>query len=346
MTLEIKTKDAAKFDVVTLGELLLRFDPGEYRIHNARDFRVWDGGAEYNVAANMSRVFRKRVSIVSRVFDDPIGRLAEGLAREAGIDLSNIDWSDSGRNGMYFIERGQSIRGPRSAFDRADTAVSALKVGEIHWDKLFAGSVRWFHTGGVFTALSETTPDVAAEGMAAAKKAGAIVSYDLNYRDSLWKKRGGLTQANRVNAQLLPHADIVFGCLDFESRISLFDQAAFERAAKAMREKFPNLKAIVSTLRETHSANRHDLGAASLFEDTVTVGRAIQNVDVIDRVGSGDAFVAGFIDSMLESRGIKHALDCGVTLGALTMTTPGDTSMSTAEEVFDLLVRTDATARR
>lgn len=344
--MEIKPKEAGNWDIVTLGEILLRFDPGDRRIHNAGEFKVWDGGAEYNVAANLSRVFGCRTAVATALVDNPLGRLAEGLARNAAVDLSLIQWHDQGRNGMYFIERGYGLRAPRSAFDRENTAVSRLREGEIDWKSVFAAGVRWFHTGGVFTGLSETTPAVAAEAMKAARENGAVVSYDLNYRDSLWGKRGGRDAANVVNATLLPYADIVFGTFDFDSRLSVFDEAVFRRFAEKMKARFPNLKIIVSTLRDTHSATRHDLGAVCLMENGVMVASDFTNIEVIDRVGSGDAFVAGFIYSMLEQKGIQFALDCGVAHGALTMTTPGDVSMATANEVFGLMTNTDAAAKR
>jgi len=345
--MNIRSKETCQFDLVTLGEILLRFDPGQKRIHNARSFEVWDGGAEYNVAANLSRVFRQRASIATTLVDNPLGRLAEDLARQSGVDTSLVKWTANGRNGLYFIERGQGLRAPRSAFDREHTAVSGLKAGDIDWRSIFDKGVRWFHTGGVFAGLSDTTPEVAAEAMAAAKRSGSIVSFDLNYRDSLWRKRGGRETANELNARLLHHADIVFGTFGFDSKLSDFDVATFRASAAAMQNGRPDLKIIVSTLRETHTASRHDLGAACLSSDeTVTVARDFRNIEVIDRVGSGDAFVSGFIHSLLEARDLQFALDCGVAHGALAMTTPGDVSMSTAEEVYGVMNSADAAAER
>ena len=345
-SLEIKDKTLCRWDLVSLGEILLRFDPGDRRIHNARTYQVWDGGAEYNVAANLSRVFRKRSAIATALLDNPLGRLAEDFARQSGVDTSLVKWSDEGRNGLYFIERGHGVRAPASAFDRSDTVISRLTEGEMNWPEIFNQGTRWFHTGGVFAGLSDSTPAVAAEAMKVASESGAIVSYDLNYRDSLWGKRGGRSAANVVNAELAQYADVVFGVFDFDSALSAFDPATFRKAAAEMISRFPRLKSVVSTLRETHSANRHDLGAACFSEGEITVARPFENVDVIDRVGSGDAFVAGFIDRLLEGKNVQTALDCGTTHGVLAMTTPGDVSMATAAEVFRLMNISDASPLR
>lgn len=340
-SLDLKERSDCRWDLVSLGEILLRFDPGNRRIHNTGSFNVWDGGAEYNVAANLSRVFGHRSAIATVLHDNALGRLAEGLARGSGVDTSLIKWSDVGRNGLYFIERGQGVRAPSSAFDRENTAVSRLTAGKIDWPSVFGQGVRWFHTGGIFAGLSASTPAVAAEAMKAAKESGAVVSYDLNYRDSLWGKRGGREAANEVNAELLAFADIVYGVLDLDSRLSNFDPEVFRRLASKMNSRFPGLKIVATTLRDTHSANRHDLGAVCLFEDKVTVARAFNNVEVIDRVGSGDAFVAGFVDHILEGKTIQAALDCGTAHGVLAMTTPGDVSMATSAEVSRLMKSAD-----
>jgi 2-dehydro-3-deoxygluconokinase len=344
--LEIKDKNLCRWDLVSLGEILLRFDPGERRIRNAREFTVWGGGAEFNVAANLSGVFRQRASIVTALHDNALGRLAEDFARSAGVDTSNIAWRNDARNGLYFIERGFGLRAPQSAFDREHTAVSRLDAGSVDWEKTFADGTRWFHTGGVFTGLSYTTPNAAIEAMRAAKESGAVVSYDLNYRNSLWEKRGGREAANAVNAKLLPFVDVLFGAFDFDSRLSAYDENAFRRSASKMREKFPNLKLIVSTLRETHSASRHDLGAVCSGFDEIHRSKDFKNIDVLDRVGSGDAFASAFIHCLLDARELPFALDCAAAHGALAMTSPGDVSSATADEVFALMTNADAAAKR
>lgn len=332
---------------MSLGEILLRFDPGYRRIHNSREFTVWDGGAEYNVAANAARVFKQRSVIAAGLADNGLGRLAEELARAAGVDTSELIWRGDSRNGLYFIERGFGIRPPASTFDRENTATSQLAPGEIEWQRLFSESgVRWFHTGGVFTGLSDTTPEVAAEAMQAARENGTIVSYDLNYRGSLWKIRGGRDAANVLNRKLLPHTDVVFGTFDFDSTLSNYSEGSFRQAAEKMISEFPNLKAVVSTLRETHSASLHDLAGVCLIDGQVLRSKDYKNMEVLDRVGSGDAFAAGFISGLLDGKDAQFAIDCGAAHGSLAMTTPGDTSMSTMDEVIALMQGTGAVAKR
>ncbi len=342
--LNIKQKAVCRWDFLALGEVLLRFCPGDERIHNARQFRVFDGGAEYNVARNLAKVFRRDTAIVTALADNALGRLAEDFILQSGVDTSEIRWrqhDDKGentRNGIYFIERGFGLRVPASCFDRANTAISQLKVGDIDWQDVFGEKgARWFHTGGVFAGLSDTTPDAAKEAMRAARENGAIVSFDLNYRDSLWKARGGREAANCLNREFLPFADVVFGTFDFDSKLSNYDEATFRRAGEKMRVEFPNLKAIVSTVREVHSASRHDLSAVCLHENEIYKARDYKNVEVFDRVGSGDAFAAGFIYGFLAGKDVQYSIECGAALGALAMTTPSDNSMSTLAEVEKLI---------
>ncbi len=340
--LEIKPKTGCRWDLAALGEILLRFDAGDECIHNARAFRVWDGGGEYNVARGLSKVFRRKTAIITALADNALGRLAEDLANQGGVDASNIIWREENnqtRNGIYFIERGFGLRSPTSCFDRANTAVSQLKTGEIDWEKIFGSEngSRWFHTGGIFSGLSPKMPKVAAEAMKFAKESGAIVSYDLNYRDSLWKTRGGRAEANQINKELLPFADVVFGVLDFEAKFAEFNIEKFQRAAKKMQTEFPNLKIIATTLREIKSASLHNLSAACLAGGEVFKARDYENVQVFDRVGSGDAFAAGFIFGLLSDKGANNALECGAAHACLAMTTPGDNSMAQLAEIEKLM---------
>ncbi len=327
--------------MVSLGEVLLRFDPEHERIHTARLFRVYDGGAEYNVARSLAKVFRRRTAIVTVLADNALGRLAEDFVFQAGVDASEILWRDGDantRNGIYFIERGFGFRAPASCFDRADTAVSELKTGEINWHEIFKqNGTRWFHTGGVFVGLSETTPDVAREAMIEARKNGAIVSYDLNYRDSLWKNKGGREAANAVNRELLPFADVVFGAMDFDARLSQFDAEKFRQAAEKMTGEFPGLKIVASTLREVHSASRHDLSAVCLTKGEIFKSKNYKNIEVFDRVGSGDAFASGLIYGLLAEKDFQYAVECGAAHALLAMTAPGDNSAATLAEIENLM---------
>ncbi|MDQ3064045.1 MAG: sugar kinase [Acidobacteriota bacterium] len=351
--LQLKLKADCRWDFLSFGEVLLRFDSGDERIHNARHFRVFDGGAEYNVARNLAKVFKQNTAIVTSLADNGLGRLAEDFILQGGVDTSEIRWrehdgkGENTRNGIYFIERGFGLRSPSSCFDRANTAVAQLKTGDIDWRKVFGEKgTRWFHTGGVFTGISDTTPEAAKEAIQAARENDVIVSYDLNYRDSLWKTRGGREFANRLNREFLPFADVVFGAFDFDSKLSNFDEMTFRRAAEKMSAEFPNLKAIVSTLREVHSASRHDLSAVCFYENLIYKAGDYKDIEVLDRVGSGDAFASGFIYGFLAGKDALYSIECGAAHAALVMTTPGDNSMSTLAEVEKLIGGGKADAQR
>jgi 2-dehydro-3-deoxygluconokinase len=350
--LNIKLKIENSIDLVSLGEILLRFDPQDERIHNARSFRVFDGGAEYNVARGLSKVFRQKTAIVTALADNSLGRLAEDFAQQAGIDTSEILWrthdgiGTNTRNGLYFIERGFGLRAPNSCFDRGNTAVSQLKTGDVDWQRIFVEkNVRWFHTGGVFTGLSATSPQVAIEAFKIARENGVTISYDLNYRASLWKNRGGKEAANKLNRELLPFADVVFGVIseDFNPSVTEFDERQFQTAAESMRASFPNLQIIVSTLRDVNSASLHNFGAACFDGNQIIASEKYIQTNVLDRVGSGDAFVSGFIYGILSAKGLKFAVDYGAAHGVLAMTSVGDNSMATVDEI-EHLVRGDSSA--
>lgn len=351
--LKIKAAAECRWDLISLGEVLLRFDSGDERIHTARTFRVWDGGGEYNVARGLAKVFRRRTAIVTALADNALGRLAEDMIWQAGVDSSQILWRETdgigstARNGIYYIERGYGLRAPSSCFDRANTAVSQLKKGDFDWNEIFnQRAARWFHTGGIFVGLSETTPDVAAEAMRAARASGAIVTYDLNYRDSLWRARGGRNAANKLNRELLKHADIALGVFDFDSKLSKFDENLYRRAAEKMQAEFPNLKVVVSTLREVKTASLHDFSAVCFANGKIYKARNFADLAVLDRVGSGDAFAAGFIYGILERNDLQYAIECGTAHAAITMTTPGDNSMATLPEIEALMSGESANVKR
>lgn len=341
--LNIKPKNSCRWDFVSLGEVMIRFDPGDDRIQNARTFRVWEGGGEYNVARSLSKVFRCETAIVTALADNQIGRLVEDLMWQGGVDTSQVLWRETDgisrkvRNGMYFIERGFGLRPPVGCSDRGNTAISQLKTGDIDWQKVFGESgARWFHTGGIFAGLSETTRDVALEAMQKAKESGAVVSYDLNYRASLWSERGGRDAANALNHELLPFADVVFGVENFDAAYAAYAEETFRRAASDIRSKFPDLKVIATTLRDVKSASRHDLSAVCFAEDKVFKANDFTDLEVLDRVGSGDAFAAGLIYGQLAGKDAQFSINCGAANSALTLTTPGDGSAATLSEIENL----------
>jgi 2-dehydro-3-deoxygluconokinase len=349
---EIKVKDGCLWDLVSLGEVMLRLDPGDGRIATARTFQVWEGGGEYNVARGLRRCFGMKTAVVTALADNPIGRLVEDCMNQGGVDQSHVKWfpydgvGRAVRNGLNFTERGFGVRAALGCSDRGHTAVSKLKPGDIDWDKIYKreGS-RWFHTGGIFAALSETTPLVAQEAIRKAKESGTVVSYDLNYRESLWKSIGGKKRAVEVNRELVRGVDMLLGNEeDFTSALGFqtdgvsenyaeLDTANFGRMIEKVVAEFPNLKVVATSLRNAKSATRNDWGAICWSEGHFYCAPLRMDLEIFDRIGGGDSFASGLIYGFLTSRGAQWAVECGAAHGALAMTTPGDTTMATLAEV-------------
>jgi 2-dehydro-3-deoxygluconokinase len=351
-TLKVKSKESCRWDVVSLGEVMLRLDPGDGRIHTTRTFQAWEGGGEYNVARGLKRCFRMEAAVVTALADNPVGRLVQDLIYQGGVDQSHVRWvkydgvGRTVRNGLNFTERGFGVRAALGCSDRGNTAVSQLKPGEIDWEKIFAREgARWFHTGGIFCALSETTPAVALEAMEAARRHGTIISYDLNYRDSLWKSIGGRERAQEVNRELAPLVDVMIGneedftaCLGFEvegldEHHSKLDVENFRRMIERAVGEFPNFKVVATTLRNAKTATINDWGAVCYAGGELYQATPREGLEVFDRVGGGDSFASGLIYGFLTERGPQYAVECGAAHGALAMTTPGDTTMATLSEV-------------
>jgi 2-dehydro-3-deoxygluconokinase len=349
----VKIKTAGyKWDLVSLGEVMLRLDPGDDRIWTTRSFRVWEGGGEYNVARGLKRCFGMNTALVSALADNPVGRLVQDLIYQGGVDQSNVIWAKfdgvgrSVRNGLNFTERGFGVRAALGCSDRGHTAVSKLKPGQIDWERIFGqeGS-RWLHTGGIFCALSETTPLVAKEAMEAAHRHGAIVSYDLNYRESLWKSFGGKERAREINRELAPLIDVMLGneedftaALGFEvegldERLSKLDVSNFRRMIEKVVRQYPNLQVVATTLRNAKTASLNDWGAVCYSDGQLYQAPNRENLEIYDRVGGGDSFASGLIYGFLTGRGPQWAVECGAAHGALAMTTPGDTTMATLADV-------------
>ncbi|GAA3918106.1 sugar kinase [Streptomyces lacrimifluminis] len=343
-------------DVLALGEVMLRFDPGEGRIRTARTFQVWEGGGEYNVVRGLRRCFGHRTAVVTALADNAVGRLVEDLILQGGVDTSLIRWvPDDGigrtaRNGLNFVERGYGIRGALGVSDRAHTVVSQIREGDIDWDTLFTTGVRWFHTGGIFAGLSDTTVDVADEAMAAARRHGVTVSYDPNYRPSLWAGRGGAGRAREVDLRLARHADIVVGALGLTGAHpgqALYGADGVADALAEVAGLLPEVRVLATTLRDVPSAGVNDWSSAAWSAETGFVtGLRMPGLHVLDRVGSGDAFAAGLIHGLLTGASLERALAYGTAHGALVMTTPGDVSMATLTEVEALIAGGSAHVRR
>jgi 2-dehydro-3-deoxygluconokinase len=352
MSLTIKAKDNCRWDLVSLGEVMLRLDPGDARVHTARSFQVWEGGGEYNVARGLRRCFGMDTSLVTALADNPVGRLVQDLINQGGVDQSHVKWvkydgvGRSVRNGLNFTERGFGVRAAMGCSDRGHTAVSQLKPGDIDWEKIFGEEgARWFHTGGIFCALSETTPEVAREAMESAKRHGTIISYDLNYRDSLWRDIGGPARAREVNRELAPFIDCMLGneedftaALGFEvegldEHHAKLDVRNFQKMIERAIQEFSNFKIVATTLRNAKTATINDWGAVCLCDGELYQAPTRENLEVFDRIGGGDSFASGLIYGFLTGKGPQWAVECGAAHGALAMTTPGDTTMATLSEV-------------
>lgn len=350
--LVVKPKEDCRWDIVSLGEVMLRLDPGDGRVHTARSFRVWEGGGEYNVARGLKRCFGMDAAVVTALADNPVGRLVQDLIYQGGVDQSHLQWvkydgvGRTARNGLNFTERGFGVRAAAGCSDRGHTAVSQLRPGDIDWDKIFAAEgSRWFHTGGIFCALSETTPEVARAAMIAAKRHGTIVSYDLNYRESLWKAIGGQPKAVSVNRELAPLVDVMIGneedftaALGFQvegqdEHHSKLEIKNFLRMIERATGEFPNFKVVATTLRNAKTATVNDWGAVCYATGKLYQAPVREDLEIFDRVGGGDSFASGLIYGLLTERGPQWAVECGAAHGALAMTTPGDTTMATLSEV-------------
>ena len=354
MAFKIAAKQGLRWDEVSLGEVMLRLDPGDRRIWTARSFEVCEGGGEYNVARGLKRCFGLDTAIVTGLADNPVGRLIEDLMYQGGVEQL-VQWMEydgvgrTVRNGLNFTDRGFGVRPALGCSDRGHTAVSQLKSGDIDWDDIFGRQgARWFHTGGIFCALSETTPGVALEAMQSARRHGVIVSYDLNYRESLWKAIGGKKRAQQVNRQLAPFVDVMLGneedfsaALGFEvpgmdEHASNLPVDGFKRMIKKVVQEFP-FQVVAATLRSAKTASRNDWGAICYHDGNFYEAMNREGLEIYDRVGGGDSFASGLIYGFLSEQGPQWAVECGAAHGALAMTTPGDTTMATFKEVTQVM---------
>lgn len=343
---------------------MLRFDPRDRRIATTRSFDVYEGGGEYNVARGLKRCFGLDTAVVTAFVDNAVGRLLQDLIYQGGVDQSLIRWVEFDgigrgvRNGLNFTERGFGVRAAAGCSDRGHSAASQLKAGQIDWDAIFGKQgARWFHTGGIFCGLSATTPEVAVEAVQAAKRHGTLVSYDLNYRPSLWKGLGGKPQAQAVNRRLAPLVDVLIGneedfsvALGFEvegadANLTRLDVDGFRRMMERVAAEF-GTPVVATTLRQAITATRNDWGAICFAEGTLYQAAQRKDLEIYDRVGGGDAFASGMIYGFLTGQPPQWCVDCGAAHGALAMTTPGDTTMATLAEVLQVMQGTAARIAR
>ena len=352
MAIKIKSSDSCQYACISLGEVMLRLDPGEGRIHLSRQFNACEGGGEYNVVRGLRRCFGLRTAVVTALSDNAVGRLIEDFILQGGVDTEFVKWVDYDgigrkvRNGLNFTERGFGIRGALGCPDRGNTAVSQIKAGDIDWEEIFGQrGAQWFHTGGIYSALSASAPDVVLEAVKCAKKHGTIVSYDLNYRPSLWKDFGGLKQCQKVNRKIAEFVDVMIGneedytaCLGFEvegvdQNISHIPVESFKKMIETATKEFPNFQATATTLRAVKTATINDWAAMAWHNGKFYQSIQFPCLEILDRVGGGDSFASGLIYGFLTENDPQDAVDYGCIHGALAMTTPGDTTMASLKEV-------------
>ena len=365
MDLQLKEQGTYVYDMISLGEIMLRLDPGEGRIKTARSFRAWEGGGEYNVARGLRRCFGMKTAAVTALADNEVGRLVEDFILQGGVDTSLIQWraydgiGRTVRNGLNFTERGYGIRGAVGVSDRGNTAASQLKAGDIDWEYVFGTlGVRWLHTGGIFAALSDTTADVVIEAVKTAKKYGTVVSYDLNYRPSLWKDIGGKEKAQAVNREIAKYIDVMIGneedftaCLGFEvegndENLKSLNIEGYYKMLGEVVKVYPNFKVIATTLRTVKTATVNDWSAICYADGKVYNGLSLPGLEILDRVGGGDSFASGLIYGLMTTGDPQKAVNYGVAHGALAMTTPGDTSMASLKEVENIVGGAGAIVQR
>ena len=354
--MNVKSKEDCRYDCISLGEIMLRLDPGEGRIKNSREFRAWEGGGEYNVSRGLKKCFGMNCAVVTSFADNDVGRLIEDFIMQGGVDTSLIKWvpydgiGRTVRNGLNFTERGYGIRGALGVSDRANTAASQLKKGDIDWEYIFGKlGARWFHTGGIFAALSDTTPEVVLEAVQIAKKYGTIVSYDLNYRPSLWSYIGGKKRAQEVNKEIARYIDVMIGneedftaCLGFEvegndENLSELNLDGYKNMINAVVNAYPNFKVVATTLRTVKTATVNDWSAICWAGGNVFKANEYPSLEILDRVGGGDSFASGLVYGLMTTDDPLKAVNYGAAHGALAMTTPGDTSMASLKEVESVM---------
>jgi len=352
----LKKQSECKWDAVALGEVMIRLDPGDTRIKTTRNFTVWEGGGEYNVVRGLKRCFKLNTAVVTGIVENDVGYLLQDLIYQGGVNQSYVKWfpfdgvGKKCRVGLNFTEKGFGMRGALGVSDRGHTAASLLKKGDIDWEQIFAkDGTRWLHTGGIFAALSDTTPDAVIEALQVAKKNGVITSYDLNYRPSLWKDIGGQARAQTVNKEIAKYVDIMIGneedfhaALGFEipgidDNFGSLKIDSYKQMIKNVVKAYPNFKAVATTLRQAKTATVNDWGAILYYKEAFYEAINRPDLEIYDRVGGGDSFASGLIYGFLAGKTPAEAVNYGAAHGALAMTTPGDTTMASLKEVESIM---------
>lgn len=352
MKLDLKKEGTYTYDAVSLGEIMLRLDPGEGRIRTAREFRAWEGGGEYNVVRGLRKCFGLKTATITAFADNEVGKLMEDLICQGGVDTSLIKWMPTDgigrvcRNGINFTERGFGIRGAVGCSDRANTAISKATAADFDFEYIFGTlGVRWLHTGGIYAALSEETSKTVVEAIKTAKKYGTIVSYDLNYRPSMWSAIGGKAKAQEINKEIAKYVDVMIGneedftaCLGLEiegndADLKELNLDGYRKMLNNAVKEYPNWKVVATTLRTVKSATVNDWKAMVYADGEIYMSKEYNGLEIMDRVGGGDSFASGLIYGLMTTQDAETAVNYGAAHGALAMTTPGDTSMASKKEV-------------
>ncbi len=365
MLLDLNLKQDAAFDAVSLGEVMLRLDPGEGRIRTARQFRAWEGGGEYNVVRGLRRCFGLKTAVITAFAENEIGYLMEDFILQGGVDTSLIKWMPTDgigricRNGLNFTERGFGIRGAVGCSDRANTAISKATPEDFDFEYIFGTlGVKWLHTGGIYAALSEQSCETVLAAIKTAKKYGTVVSYDLNYRPSMWSAIGGKEKAQAVNKEIAEYVDVMIGneedftaCLGFEiegndENLKTLNLDGYKKMINKAAAAYPNFKAVATTLRTVKTATVNDWSAICWANGEVFKAKDYNGLEILDRVGGGDSFASGLIYGLMTTGDAEKAVNYGAAHGALAMTTPGDTTMARKKEVEALMGGAGARVQR
>ena len=365
MELNLRPASECRYDAVALGEVMLRLDPGEGRIRTAREFKAWEGGGEYNVIRGLRRCFGMRTAVLTAFADNEVGRLMEDFILQGGVDTSFIKWMKTDgigrvcRNGLNFTERGFGIRGAVGCSDRDNTAISKAKPEDFDLDYLFGTlGVRWLHTGGIYAALSEQSSETVIEVIKTAKKYGTVVSYDLNYRPSMWSAIGGQAKAQEVNKEIAKYVDVMIGneedftaCLGFEikgndANLKTLNLDGYKEMINEAAATYPNFKVVATTLRTVKTASINDWSAICWADGQIYKATDYKDLEILDRVGGGDSFASGLVYGLMTFEDAEKAVNYGAAHGALAMTTPGDTTMASLKEVEGIVSGAGARVKR
>ena len=365
MDMNLKPEGTYAYDAVSLGEVMLRLDPGEGRIRTARSFRAWEGGGEYNVVRGLHKCFGMKTAVITAFAENEVGLLMEDFINQGGVDTSLIKWMKTDgigricRNGINFTERGFGIRGAVGCSDRFNTAISKATAEDFDFEYIFGKlGARWLHTGGIYAALSETSSQTVVDAIKTAKKYGTLISYDLNYRPSMWSAIGGQAKAQEVNREIAKYVDVMIGneedftaCLGFEiegndANLKELNLDGYKKMLNTAVKTYPNWKAVATTLRTVKTATVNDWKAMCYADGEIYMSKSYDGLEILDRVGGGNSFASGLVYGLMTTGDPEIAVNYGAAHGALAMTTPGDTSMATRKEVEAIMGGAGARVQR